>query len=115
MKKCSLKFVFIIVFVLVSAANAADRHSFSERMWLSGKIKGGIRGKVVTVVLVNLKSGTVHTETATNKYGWYAFSDMGQGSPSKYKLVIYQEHEKVKQLELKGVSKGGWAPVITIP
>ncbi|OQX24335.1 MAG: hypothetical protein BWK80_21315 [Desulfobacteraceae bacterium IS3] len=90
-------------------------NAVNEKKWLLGKIIGG-GGNVVTVQLEHRTSPTTHyrQDLSTNKFGFYAFSDMGQGSPSEYKLIILSGHNEVKQVSLKGIRAGGRVPDITI-
>ncbi len=79
-----------------------------------GRIKGN--SNVITVKLENLtnpESG-YQMETSTNKFGYYAFSNNGQGHPSNYKLVIYRGNTIVKQISLKGIRSGGRVPDIKL-
>ncbi len=85
-----------------------------ERWWVYGKIKGNHH--VITISLEHLTDpGFIYPQdTSTNKFGYYAFSDKGQGRPSEYKLVIYSGDTIVKQVSLKGVRKGRRVPDISL-
>ncbi|GEM_PF-2484089 len=90
-------------------------NAVNEKKWILGKIIGG-GGNVVTVQLEHRTSPTTHyrQDLSTNKFGFYAFSDMGQGSPSEYKLIIFSGYNEVKQVSLKGIRAGGRVPDITL-
>lgn len=83
-----------------------------ERWWVFGRIKGN--HNVITVVLEPLRSSDPLLDTSTNKFGYYAFSDVGQGNPSNYKLVIYSGDTEVKRVSLKGIRKGKRVPDIKL-
>ncbi len=87
-----------------------------ERWWVFGRINGN--GDVVTIVAQHITdpSRRYHLDTSTNKRGQYAFSDVGQGDPGEYKLIIYlgQSETEVKQVSLRGIRKGGRVPDISI-
>jgi len=83
-----------------------------ERWWVHGKIRGN--GNVVTVILESLNGSGYQLDTSTNKYGEYAFSNVGQGNPSDYKLLIYSGDRVVKQVSLKGIRKGRRVPDIKL-
>lgn len=124
--------VIILLFLLPAAAFAGKKSkkrssgywrsketiiiskAVGERKWLLGKIKGN--GNVITVKLEHLTNPSDHyqLETSTNKFGHYAFSDVGQGNPSEYKLVIYSGDTMVKQVSLKGIRRGGTVPDIAV-
>jgi len=86
--------------------------SVGERWWVFGRIKGN--HSVVTVVLESLWDSQPLLDTSTNKFGYYAFSDVGQGNPSDYKLVIYSGDTEVKRVSLKGIRKGRRIPDIKL-
>ncbi len=85
-----------------------------EKWWVHGKIRGN--HDVITVVLEHRTDSQQYQrqETSVNKFGQYAFSDMGQGRPSAYKLIIYRGDRIVKQVSLKGIRKGGRVPDIKL-
>lgn len=85
-----------------------------ERWWVHGRIRGN--NNVVTVRLEHLRNPDYDYpyETSTNKFGFYAFSDIGLGDPSEYKLIVYSGNREVKQVSLKGVRKGGRVPDINL-
>ncbi len=74
-----------------------------ENWWIYGRIKGN--GNVVTVKAKHLTdpSRDYEFDTSTNKRGQYAFSDVGQGDPGEYKLIIYSGDREVKQVSLRGI------------
>lgn len=111
MKNGLLKLTFILMILTLLPTNA-----LSEKRWIWGRIKGAPVGEVVTVVLVDVNDPGhgYEADTSTNKFGDYAFSDVGQGSPSDYKLIIYVGDQMVKQLSLRGVRIGGRVPTIRL-
>ncbi len=111
MKDYLLKLTFILMILTLLPTNA-----LSEKRWVWGRIKGNPMGEVVTMVVmdVNDPGHGYQAETSTNKFGDYAFSDAGQGSPSNYKLIIYVGDQMVKQLSLRGIRIGGRIPTIRL-
>ncbi|QTA84853.1 hypothetical protein [Desulfonema magnum] len=134
MKKYFVKLVLILMILLLvpatSALSGKKKRSGSqswrspesimiskavgEKRWLLGRIKGN--SQVITVKLEPLTNPETgyQMETSTNKFGYYAFSNKGQGRPSNYKLVIYRGNTIVKQVSLKGIRSGGRVPDIKL-
>lgn len=102
MKRYRLSLWVILILVLCFTATAV-----SAKWWLMGRVKGAPPDQVVTLKLVPLSGQGYSTVTSTNKFNDYAFSDMGQGPPSQYKLEVYVGFTKVKEISLQGVPKGG--------
>ncbi|MDM8522219.1 hypothetical protein QUF80_02510 [Desulfococcaceae bacterium HSG8] len=111
MKSCFVKMFFVLMVFTFLPANA-----LSEKRWIWGRIKGNTSGEVVTLVLEHISSpkNAYRLDTSTNKFGQYAFSDEGQGSPSNYKLIISIGNTIVKQVSLKGIRVGGRVPDIVL-
>ncbi len=109
-KLAGLIMVLPVILILCSTPARCEH----ERLWVSGKVKGNLQGKVITVRLVPAKSSNYEIETSLNKYGWYAFSDAGQGKPGNFKLIVYRGDREVAKVSLKGVGVGGRAPDITL-
>lgn len=74
-----------------------------ERWWIFGRVRGN--GNVVTIKAKHLTdpSRDYEFDTSTNKRGQYAFSDVGQGDPGEYKLIIYSGDREIKQVSLRGL------------
>ena len=114
MKKYFIGLVFILLISILFPANM-----FGEaRWWIVGTVKGQ-KTKEAVVTLKLVKAGDVDENyvsvTSTNKYGQYAFSDPGEGlAPSDYKLVVFVGFERVMDVSLKGVKRGGRVPPITL-
>jgi len=102
----------LIVLVFLSTSGFCQK-GFTEKPWISGQVKGNVKGQVITLELVDL-NGNFRAETSLNRYGWYAFSTMERGNPSNYKLIVYAGNSRVKEMNLGGVKKGGRVPVIVI-
>ncbi len=101
----------LIICGMVSAESKAR-----ENFWISGRVAGNIHSQVITLELVSISGSTSYeTVTSVNKYGWYAFSDEGQGDPSNFKLVVYKGKRVVKEVSLSNVKRGGRVPDIRIP
>lgn len=103
----------VLFHLLIASIAVCQDKSPKEKPWIMGKIKGNTRGQVITIILVNLSTNQ-RMETSLNKYGWYAFSDMGQGRPADHKLIIYAGETEVKQVGLSGVRAGGKVPEINL-
>ncbi|MEE4357897.1 MAG: hypothetical protein V2I97_15625 [Desulfococcaceae bacterium] len=86
--------------------------------WIMGTVKGPKTGStVITLRLVREGDSPENyvSVTSTNKYGQYAFSDPGKGlPPSAYKLYVYVGNNKVTDVGLAGVKRGGRVPPISI-
>ncbi len=101
----------VIISALLFFLAPLSTHAFKETIWLKGKVRGNAGGEVVTLILERIGGGGPEMETSTNKFGQFAFSDMGQGSPSDYRLVVLVGSREVKRVSLSGVSKGGFVPI----
>ncbi len=113
MAKFMMRSVYVLAIVLLLAAVGYSQEKYHEKYWLQGKVKGNIRGRVITLELVDM-NGNFQAETSANKFGWYAFSAMNRGKPSEYKIIVYAGNSRIKTVSLKGVRAGGYAPAITI-
>jgi len=105
--------VFAFVPADVMGANPGE-HDW----WLLGTVQGNRTGEaVITLRLVkDGDSSENHVSvTSTNRYGQYAFSDPGQGlPPSAYKLVVYVGSDRIMEVDIDRVPRGGRVPPISI-
>jgi len=86
--------------------------------WLLGTVQGNRTGEaVITLRLVRDGDAAENhvSVTSTNKYGQYAFSDPGHGlPPSAYKLVVYVGTDRIMEVDIDRVPRGGRVPPISI-
>lgn len=102
--------------LLAICGMVAAESKFHENFWISGRVAGNIHSRVITLEVVSIRGNSSYeTVTSANKYGWYAFSDEGQGPPSNFKLVVYKGKRVVKEVSLSNVKRGGRVPDIRIP
>ena len=113
-KKFAHPIILLPAILILFSATAWCEQASRERLWVSGKVKGNMQGKVITLRLVSVQNSNYQIETSLNKYGWYAFSDAGQGKPGNFKLIVYRGQREVTKVSLKGVAVGGRAPDITL-
>jgi len=118
MKQYFMGLVLLVAIFAFFPANVMGANPGEHDWWLLGTVQGNRTGEaVITLRLVrDGDSSENHVSvTSTNKYGQYAFSDPGQGlPPSAYKLVVYVGSDRIMEVDIDRVPRGGRVPPISI-
>jgi len=113
MKKYYIGFALILTVLVFLPANV-----FAAKWWIMGTVKGEkVKKSVITLKLVKIGDSDENyvAVTSTNKYGQYAFSNPNQGLKiSDYKLIIFVGFDKILDVNLDGVKRGGRVPPIAL-
>lgn len=113
MKKYYMGLALILTILVFLSVNV-----FAAKWWIMGTVKGKkVKQSVITLKLVKIGDSDENyvAVTSTNKYGQYAFSNPNQGLKiSDYKLVVFVGFDKITDVGLNDVKKGGRVPPITI-
>ncbi|MEZ4525348.1 MAG: hypothetical protein R2941_05445 [Desulfobacterales bacterium] len=118
MKQYVRGFALLLAVLVFAPAGVMGANPGEHDWWLLGTVQGNRIGEaVITLRLVkDGDSAENHVSiTSTNKYGQYAFSDPGQGlPPSAYKLVVYVGSDRIMEVDIDRVPRGGRVPPISI-